>query len=300
MWPFRTSISFVEMDFRTDVHSHVLPGVDDGFKSIDRSVEAQELLHGLGLEHQFLTPHIYPDLYPGNSPESVRAVFSKYRERLGATGVESRVAGEHMVYGDIDREFTEDSISRSLQLNQGYVLVEMSYAYESQNIRDFVFHLCNLGLHPVLAHPERYNYYSTELAELKSIADIDTVFQLNILSLGGFYGTMAKLKAERILEQGLYSFLGTDLHSVSQIAQLKSLKIRKKHVPAVEKLLENNDLLWSGSFKGGGSDYVNHPLKKTAASGSGTDSGLSKPQFRRSEPLFLPVSSVHTPLLSCL
>ena len=75
---------------------------------------------------------------------------------------------------------------------------------------------------------------------------MDTQLQLNILSLGGFYGNSAREKAEAMLAAGLYSFLGTDLHSVSQIAQLSSLKIEKKHVPAVERLLENNDRLWNG------------------------------------------------------
>ena len=246
MWPFRTSVKFTDMDFRTDVHSHILPGVDDGFGSEKNSVKALQLLHEIGLEHSILTPHIYPELYPANNPSSIRNRFSEVSDMLVRTGVECRVAGEHMVYAGVDSGFSEENAGSALLLGGRHILIEMSYAYESRNIRDFVFHLNAVGLHPVLAHPERYSYYSASLTEIRSIADMDTQLQLNILSLGGFYGNSAREKAEAMLAAGLYSFLGTDLHSVSQIAQLSSLKIEKKHVPAVERLLENNDRLWNG------------------------------------------------------
>ena len=124
----------------------------------------------------------------------------------------------------------------------------MSYAFESQNIREFVFQLNAMGLHPVLAHPERYSYYSRTMIEVESIVDIDTRLQLNVLSLGGFYGNTAKVKAEMMLDAGLYTFLGTDLHSLSQIEQLRSLKFEKKIARALEPLLENNDRLWNGNI----------------------------------------------------
>ena len=253
MWPFKTSVRFTEMDFRTDFHSHVLPGVDDGFRSVDKSVEALKRLKDIGLEHQFLTPHIYPELYPDNTPMQIRNVFDSCRAELESTGVACRIAGEHMVYESIEDEFPA---SDCLSMGQDFLLIEMSYAFESHNIRSFVFDLNTNGFHPVLAHPERYNYYSRSLVELKSIADIDTRFQLNILSLGGFYGNMAKEKAEAILEHGLYTFVGTDLHSLAQIDQLKSLRLQRKHVAAVEKLIENNELLWSGEWSAGNANAL--------------------------------------------
>lgn len=244
MWPFKSYSKFLEMDFRTDIHCHLLPGVDDGFKSEDKSVKALELLHATGLEHSFLTPHIFPELYPENTPENIRTAYSEISDKFSAAGVETYPAGEHMIYQGIEKLFGRDSVGTCLTLPGDRILVEMSYAYESQNIRDFVFHLNAVGLHPVLAHPERYSYYSRSLVEIRSIVDIDTSLQLNILSLGGFYGNTAKVKAEAILEAGLYTYLGTDLHSLAQIEQLQSLRIEKKHVAAIEKLLENNDMLW--------------------------------------------------------
>ena len=246
MWrPFRTSVRFVEMDFMTDIHSHILSGVDDGFQSEDRSFRALELLHGLGLRHALLTPHIYPELYPENSPLFIRDRFTALYPTLQGAGVSCWIAGEYMVYQGIEDEFSGENVRNHLLMPDGHILIEMSYAFESPNIKSFVFHLNALGYHPILAHPERYNYYSKKLLEISSIADIDTKLQLNILSLGGFYGHIAREKAEAMLEKGLYSYLGTDLHTLSQIEQLKSVMIGRKHVREIERLLQNNDTLWN-------------------------------------------------------
>ena len=248
MWPFKSYVKFTEMDFRTDVHCHLLPGVDDGFRSVESSLQALRLLKEMGLEHSFLTPHIYPELYPENTPDRIRSRHEEVSGQFSGTGIECCAAGEHMVYQGIEDKFQKGQTGGLLTLPGDHILIEMSYAFESQNIREFVFHLNAVGLHPVLAHPERYSYYSRSLVEIESIVDIDTKLQLNLLSLGGFYGNSAKVKAEAILMAGLYTFAGTDLHSVSQIEQLKSLKFEKKTASALEPLLENNDRLWAGEL----------------------------------------------------
>ena len=248
MWPFKSYVKFTDMDFRTDVHCHILPGADDGFRSEDNSVKALGLLRETGLEQSILTPHIYPELYPDNNPESIRNRYAEVSGRLSSSGVECKVSGEHMVYQGIEDHFRKGQTSGLLLLPGDNILIEMSYAFESQNIREFVFQLNAMGLHPVLAHPERYSYYSRTMIEVESIVDIDTRLQLNVLSLGGFYGNTAKVKAEMMLDAGLYTFLGTDLHSLSQIEQLRSLKFEKKIARALEPLLENNDRLWNGNI----------------------------------------------------
>ena len=109
MWPFRSYEKFADMDFRTDVHSHILPGVDDGFRTGQDSVKALGLLHDMGVEHCILTPHVYPELYPANNPSSIRNRFSEVSDMLVRTGVECRVAGEHMVYAGVDSGFSEEN-----------------------------------------------------------------------------------------------------------------------------------------------------------------------------------------------
>ena len=234
----------MEMDFITDIHSHILPGVDDGFRSGEKSRQALCILYEAGLRQAILTPHIYPELYPDNSPEKIRKVFSGFESEAASSGVSCRIAGEHMVYAGMESGFNagDDSI---LALPGRHILIEMSYAYESPNIREFIFHLNAIGLSPVLAHPERYGFYGLESEEIEVFKGMDTSLQLNILSLGGFYGPEAKDKAEYMLEHGMYDYLGTDLHSLSQIEQLNAVRIRKKHVPAIERLLDNNNRLWN-------------------------------------------------------
>lgn len=245
MWPFSSTVRFADLDFRTDVHSHILPGVDDGFGTCEDSSEALGLLYRAGLRRVILTPHIYPELYPGNTPETVREVFSGVSEVFRSSGMDCRIAGEHMVYEGVEESFSKEKTGSVLRLSRSSVLIEMSYAFEAANIRSFIFMLNSYGLVPVLAHPERYAYYSRDLKSIRSLIDMDVRLQLNILSLGGFYGDMARTKAELMLGSGLYTYAGTDLHSISQIRQLESLRIRKRLVPAMEKLLENNEMLWS-------------------------------------------------------
>ena len=245
MWPFRTRTAFTELGFSTDIHSHILPGVDDGFRTEDQSLAALRELNAMGVRRMILTPHIFPELYEANTPERIRGRFSGFSEKAAACGVECRIAGEHMVYPGIEPGFKSETAGEVLSLGGGHVLIEMSYAYESQNIREFIFHLNAAGFHPVLAHPERYLFYPEGSEDLDVLADMDTEFQLNILSLGGFYGRQAMEKAVYLLEKGAYSYLGTDLHSLSQINQLKSLRIEKKHLPAVEKLIAGNEALWN-------------------------------------------------------
>ena len=240
MWPFRTRTAFTELGFSTDIHSHILPGVDDGFRTEDQSLAALRELNAMGVRRMILTPHIFPELYEANTPERIRGRFSGFSEKAAACGVECRIAGEHMVYPTLIAAAVGEHFGLT-------VLIEMSYAYESQNIREFIFHLNAAGFHPVLAHPERYLFYPEGSEDLDVLADMDTEFQLNILSLGGFYGRQAMEKAVYLLEKGAYSYLGTDLHSLSQINQLKSLRIEKKHLPAVEKLIAGNEALWNGA-----------------------------------------------------
>lgn len=234
---FSKNVKFKDLHFTADVHSHLLPGVDDGFKDEQHTREALGLLGDFGVRHFLLTPHIYPELYPRNSPEYIRERFSAIFGEM--SGMDFRIAGEHMIYAGVESIFTREDEALLTFPDKERILIEMSYAFPAKNIRDVIFQLNTLGLAPVLAHPERYSYYS--LSQISSLVDLDCELQVNALSLGGFYGKTAMAKAEAILEKGLYSYIGTDLHSVSQISQLEQLVISKKHVPAVERLIRNNE-----------------------------------------------------------
>ena len=232
----RKTVKFKELPFRTDVHSHLLPGVDDGFSNVDSSLSAIKTMRAAGVERIILTPHIFPELYPENTPSFIRGRFALLAPEFEKTGMKFRF-----------EEDAEKSRSDLLVFPDNMILIEMSYVFESLNIKDSIFYLNSTGLRPVLAHPERYIYYSKSLHDIRTLMDMDCRLQLNLLSLGGFYGRMVKAKAELMLEKGLYSYLGTDLHRLSQIDAIRELDIPWKYVPALEKLCEANDNMFDSA-----------------------------------------------------
>lgn len=237
--------SLSDLPFETDMHSHVLPGVDDGFRTSEHSRKAVAQLASIGVRNMILTPHIYPELYPENNLDFITARFREEEPGLqDASGlINFKIAGEHMVYEGI-----EDTFSAPMLLLPGkHILIEMSYAYESANIDEVIFKLMCLDFHPVLAHPERYIFYPADLKRICNLIDKGCELQLNLLSLGGFYGRGAFVKAGAILEKGLYSYVGTDLHSLAQIDMLRSLKFKKKHAAELERIMLGTTALFNST-----------------------------------------------------
>ncbi len=237
--------SLSDLPFETDMHSHVLPGVDDGFRTAEQSCKAVAQLASIGVRNMILTPHIYPELYPENNHDFITARFREDVAGLQAAsnGMNFKIAGEHMVYEGI-----EDTFSAPMLLLPGrHILIEMSYAYESANIDETIFKLVCMDFHPVLAHPERYIFYPSDLKRIRNLIDKGCVLQLNLLSLGGFYGKGALVKAEAILEKGMYSYAGTDLHSLAQIGMLRSLRFKKKHAAALERIMLGTTVLFNST-----------------------------------------------------
>lgn len=231
---FSKGPALAELPFETDMHSHLLPGVDDGFRSLESSCKAASGLASIGVKNMVLTPHIYPDLYPDNSFSFISGHFSDVEGPLhDASGIDFRIAGEHMIYEGIEDMFS----GRMLSLPGRHVLIEMSYAYESSNIDEAVFRLNCMDYRPVLAHPERYIFYPADLGRIRDLVEKGCSLQLNLLSLGGFYGKGALAKAEAILEKGLYSYVGTDLHSLAQIDMLRSLRFKRRHAAELERIM---------------------------------------------------------------
>lgn len=237
---FSGKVPFADLPFHTDVHSHLLPGVDDGFKDVERTRKALKTLSGMGVKRVVMTPHIFPELYPDNNASYLREKFDGLKDDISSFGVELKLAGEHMVYSGFEDVIADrESL---LMLTEDKLLIEMSYAFESPNIEDVIFRLNKMQITPVLAHPERYNYY--QLRDIEKVVSQNCLLQLNIMSLGGYYGTTVMKKAVSILERGLYSYAGTDMHGLTHIEVLKEMKISRKHQTIVERLFLHNEELF--------------------------------------------------------
>ncbi len=205
---------------RTDIHSHLVPAIDDGSDSIETSLTLIRGLMSLGYQHIITTPHIRPDYFP-NTREIITSNFQKLKAAVKAAGleVELDVAAEYFV----DYEFgTTIEAGDLLTLKGNFVLVEISTFSPPPNLFDSIFKLRIKGYQPVLAHPERYGYYSRP-EDFQKFKDFGCLLQVNLLSLSGHYGRPVKETAYKLLKEGLVDFLGTDMHNSKHLENLHRL-----------------------------------------------------------------------------
>jgi len=239
--PVPADLSFIGID----MHSHLLPGIDDGLQEVEQSVEFIRDLKNLGYKKLYCTPHILSDLYP-NSPETILPRLALVRDALKAANVDMPIeaAAEYM----IDHMFA-DLIAKSkkedlLTIGGDYILVEMSYLAPSPNFDQVIFDLRMLGLQPILAHPERYSYYHHQFEQYERFKDLGCKLQVNLLSLSGGYGPHVKKTAEKLFKNQMVDFLGTDMHHERHLANLKQLATRPEFYDLVSNAtILNNTLL---------------------------------------------------------
>lgn len=212
----------------TDMHSHLLPNIDDGLQELEQTVEFIKDLKTLGYRKLICTPHILSDLYP-NSRTTILPKLELVKDALldAEIDIEVEAAAEYM----IDHEFTE-LIARSkkedlLTIGSDYILLEMSYLSPSPNLDKVIFDLRMLGLQPIIAHPERYGYYHNQFTQYERFKELGCKLQVNLLSLSGAYGPNVKKIAERLFKNHMVDFLGTDMHHQRHLAMLKKLAANK-------------------------------------------------------------------------
>ncbi len=193
-----------------DIHSHILPGIDDGSPNVETSVSYIKQLSELGLNKFICTPHIFKEVYPNNS-KTILTALANTKAELKAQNVKVEIAASAEYMMDID---FLDLLKKNeiLAMPNKYILIEMSYAAKNNNIEQYIFELNVKGFKPILAHPERYNYYHTNFNQYKRFKDIGCLFQINALSLTGYYGKDVKTIALKLVKEKLIDLIGTDLH----------------------------------------------------------------------------------------
>ena len=198
----------------TDWHSHILPGVDDGFKSLEDSLAVLDMYQEAGISEVWLTPHIMEDI--PNTTDGLRHRFDELRKAYHGR-VTLRLAAEYM----LDTLF-EDRLDRGDLLPIGqdgrHLLVETSYFNPPARLSAILNGIRTRGYFPVLAHPERYVYM--DMQDYEQLSDSGVKFQLNLGSITGMYGSQAAKKAVRLLRNGYYDIIGTDLHRSTQLELL--------------------------------------------------------------------------------
>lgn len=203
-------LTFAEI-LKVDIHSHLIPGIDDGSPDMKTSISFLENLLKLGYEKVITTPHIMSDFYPNNSKviqEGLTALKVELKKKN--IKIEVEAAAEYF----LDSHFEQLIIDNDI-LSFGrkkYVLFEMSFISPSPNFEDTIFSLLTKGYTPILAHPERYNYWHGNNTIFPYIRELGCLMQINIPSLLGYYGKPTKNLAYSLIKAGYIDFLGTDMH----------------------------------------------------------------------------------------
>lgn len=209
--PLITDLSWLGVD----LHSHLLPGLDDGSPDLGTSISLIKGLNELGFYKFICTPHIFKELYP-NTRETILPALAAVQEELKsqAIPVDIAAAGEHMV----DEHFRV--VDGLMSLPGNHLLIEMSYLNETPNIDEVVFDLQIKGYKVILAHPERYIFYQRAQNGFHRMKERGVLFQLNLLSITGYYGKDIKRTAEFLLGQNYYDLAATDLHNEKHLKVL--------------------------------------------------------------------------------
>jgi len=215
----------------TDLHSHLLPGIDDGAEDIEQSLELIRRLLDMGFQHLITTPHVMADLYP-NTPGVIRRKLAEVQEAVKAKGWPIRIdaAAEYLLDEGFEPLLEKDKL---LALPGKRVLVEMSFISEPPKFDQYLFSMQTKGYRPLLAHPERYLFLRDEPQRYQDLKDRGCEFQLNLLSLTGYYGKPTRENAYRLLKEGLIDYLATDLHHSRHAEALEALLTDKKVAKAL-------------------------------------------------------------------
>lgn len=221
-----------------DMHSHLLPGLDDGAETVAHSLDLLRSLRDLGFRKLVMTPHIMGDFYK-NTPEGIRDALALLRteaDRAGLGDVVLDCAAEYYLDEFLGRKLADGTEMLTFGGAERYLLFETSYMNEPLNLYDIIFEMKSQGYRPVLAHPERYTYLYGRFAEIEKMRrDYGVLLQVNLNSLSGYYSPAARKVAEQLVDAGLVDFAGTDTH---HLRHTDTLLRRTAPLPHVAKLLQ--------------------------------------------------------------
>ena len=231
---------------KVDVHSHVLPGIDKGAKTIRQSIDLIAQLSQLGFQKLIITPHVMWGYYP-NSPQQIReraALLRSYLEDEKIT-IEIEVAAEYY----LDEHFMKELLSPNSMLTfknevgQEFLLFETERIRESKHLLEAIKRIKRKGYIPVLAHPERYIYLQSNRILVHQLISLGVLFQVNTISFAGYYGKEAKDLADYLSVAQMISFLGSDCHKEEQLEIMENV-MQTTHYQQIirSKSILNNQL----------------------------------------------------------
>ena len=219
-----------------DIHSHILPGIDDGAKNIKESLELISEMKKLGFSKIIGTPHTYPNLY-NNTTDTIRNSYNLLISNL-KDEIVIDYASEYLIENGLIEKAKKNEL---LCLKENYLLVEMSFMSAPLHLSEIIFELVVNGYKPVLAHPERYIFFYEKFEKFHRLKEIGCMFQINLLSATNYYGKQTRKILDKLLENKLVDFVGSDIHRKNHILQFDK-KIRIKNISNLQKAIECNNI----------------------------------------------------------
>jgi len=223
----------------TDIHSHLLPGIDDGSKNFETTLSLIQSLQKIGFEQFVTTPHIIKNIWD-NSRTDIETLHATTSEKLVKENfnLPFKAAAEYMMDDSFSKLMQSEKL---LTLKDNYLLVEMSYINPPMQLYDIIFDIRIAGYQPVLAHPERYIFYHSNFDEYKKLKKAGCMFQLNLLSTVGYYGSGVAKTAQKLLDTGMIDFTGSDLHHENHLKSFDK-KLAFSDTAALKEAIRRNDL----------------------------------------------------------
>lgn len=216
----------IKLFYHTDVHCHIMPGVDHGAHTVEDSLTLLRREMDMGIHRIFLTSHVTAGTFE-NTPESLAEGFEAIKAAVAAENldVELHYSAEYRMDDYWIKQRDEGNL---IALPNNFILLENSFQQELMMLDDIMFDIQMRGFRPILAHPERYRYYGYRHDRLRTLHNAGVLFQVNLLSLAGYFGTGARTLAEWIIDNDMCDLLGSDMHNI-------------EHADVIEEYLRTKD-----------------------------------------------------------
>lgn len=220
-----------------DIHSHILPGIDDGSENLAQSTDLLSRLNTIGFSKCIVTPHTLPEIWE-NTSEGITANFNSTKSQLeeALDNMLYRVASEYMINEAFLQRLQTEPL---LTLKDNYVLIEMSYMNPPLALKEIIFEIQLKGYQPLLAHPERYLFYHNNTKMYETLKKLEVQFQLNLLSSVGYYGSSVAKTAEFLLKENFIDFVGSDVHHLRHVNAFEN-KIIVKSEKQIREAIDKN------------------------------------------------------------
>jgi protein-tyrosine phosphatase len=224
----------------TDMHSHLIPAIDDGSDSLETTVELIKGMQAMGYRKLITTPHIQGEFYK-NTPEIILQGLERVKRELARQNIviEMEGAAEYLIDDKFEEKYKSGNL---LTFGKKHLLVELSYFNEHPNLKQYLFDLQIDGYKIILAHPERYSYWFSNFRKYDEMKDRGILFQININSLTGYYSEEVKKMAERFIDQGMVDLAGSDMHNMHYLEALQNARFEK----SLKKLIDSGKLKNAG------------------------------------------------------